>query len=107
LCYRIERSATPETVVFALSGEMNAEHAAGLQEFLASEGDGPVALDLRDITLVDRAAVHFLAAVEAAGIRIVNCPDYVRSWIAAEKPLQDLEEGGPVDGRFGTAREDS
>lgn len=74
---------------------MNAEHAAGLQEFLASEGNGPVALDLKDVTLVDRAAVRFLASVEAAGIRLVNCPAYVRSWIAAERPLQQSEDQEP------------
>ena len=95
MTYRIQRAATPETVLFALSGELDGEHASRLQEFLASEGDGRVTLDLKDVTLVDRAAVRFLAGAEAAGIRIVNCPDYVRSWIAAEKPLQTPEEGAP------------
>ena len=37
-----------------------------------------------DITLVDRAAVRFLARVEMAGTEIINCPEYVRSWISAE-----------------------
>jgi len=32
-------------------------------------------LDLKDVTLVDRAAVRFLAAAEAAGTRILNCPE--------------------------------
>jgi len=32
--------------------------------------------------------VQFLASAEAAGIRIVNCPRYVRSWIAAETESQ-------------------
>jgi hypothetical protein len=34
------------------------------------------------VTLVDREAVRFLASVEAGGVRIVNCPKYVRTWIA-------------------------
>jgi hypothetical protein len=45
---------------------------------------GRIVLDLKDVTLVDRAAVQFLARVEMAGTELVNCPEYVRSWIAAE-----------------------
>ena len=56
-----------------------------MQELLATTAAGRVVLDLKDIiTLVDRAAVRFLARVEMAGTQIVNCPEYVRSWIAAE-----------------------
>jgi hypothetical protein len=29
--------------------------------------------------------VRFLARVEMAGTEIVNCPEYVRRWISAEK----------------------
>ena len=50
-----------------------------LQELLGDKANGGVSLDLREVTLVDRAAVRFLAGVEATGIRIVNCPEYVRS----------------------------
>ncbi|OLB42740.1 MAG: hypothetical protein AUG14_00865 [Candidatus Rokubacteria bacterium 13_1_20CM_2_68_19] len=56
-----------------------------MQELLATTAAGRLVLDLKDIiTLVDRAAVRFLARVEMAGTEIVNCPEYVRSWIAAE-----------------------
>jgi len=74
----------PGTIVFALSGVLDAELAARLQALIASETDGDIVLDLKEITLVDRAAVRFLAGVEAAGTEIVNCPEYVRIWIAAE-----------------------
>lgn len=94
MTYRIHRSATPDTVVFALSGDMNGEHATRLQEFLANEADGRVALDLKDVTLVDRAVVRFLAGAETAGVRIVNCPGYVRSWIAAERDWQRKHDSG-------------
>lgn len=71
--------------MFALSGDIDHEHATRLQEFLASVTDRGVTLDLQNVTLVDRAAVEFLAAVEANGARIINCPGYVRTWIAAER----------------------
>ena len=32
----------------------------------------------RDVTLVNREAIGFLAGVEAAGATLVNCPEYVR-----------------------------
>jgi anti-anti-sigma regulatory factor len=83
--YRIHRTATSESVVFTVSGEMDTEHAIRFQELLADEGSDRIVLDLREVTLVDRAAVRFLARAEAGGVRIVNCPGYVRSWIAAEK----------------------
>ncbi len=86
---------------------MDIDHVTRLQEFLANEAIGCVTFDLSEITLVDRAAVRFLAEAEAAGIRLVNCPEYVRSWIAAERgpqqqPTQepDVQELlPPVDGR--------
>src|SRR3989442_5673381 len=61
------------------------EHACALQELLATTAAGRLVLDLKDIiTLVDRAAVRFLARVEMAGNQIVNCPEDVRRLIAAE-----------------------
>ncbi len=88
--------------MFALSGELNLDHATRLQELLTNEATGPVTLDLSDVTLVDRAAVRFLAGAEAAGIRLVNCPDYIRTWIASERDWQqehldepDEQEGQP------------
>ena len=74
--------------MFALSGDMDLEHVARLQELLANETVNRVTLDLKEITLADRVAVQFLADAEAAGVRIVNCPRYVRSWIAAERASQ-------------------
>ena len=88
LTYRIHRSMQPGTIVFALSGVLDTELAVRLQALIASEAHGDIVLDLTEITLVDRAAVRFLAGVEAAGTKIVNCPEYVRTWIAAENDSQ-------------------
>ncbi len=71
---------------------MDLEHVARLQELLANETVTRVTLDLKEVSFADRAAVQFLASAEAAGIRIVNCPRYVRSWIAAESQPQQIEE---------------
>ena len=91
---RIYRSSTPDAIVFALSGDMDLEHVARLQEVLENEPVDRLTLDLTEVTFADRAAVQYLASAEAAGIRIVNCPRYIRSWIAAETESQPqrLEE---------------
>ncbi|MPZ20608.1 MAG: hypothetical protein GEV06_22255 [Luteitalea sp.] len=88
MTYRIHRATSADEVVFTLSGEMDKDHVAGLQALLASETTRRVVLDLVDVMLVDRDAVRFLARAEAAGAILLNCPEYVRSWIAAE-------QGGP------------
>jgi anti-anti-sigma regulatory factor len=83
--YRIHHSVQPGADVFVLSGVLDTQHATRLQELLSTASAGRIVLDLKDVTLVDRAAVQFLAHVEMSGTELVNCPDYVRSWIAAEK----------------------
>jgi anti-anti-sigma regulatory factor len=93
--FRIYRSSTQHAIVFALSGDMDREHAARLKEYLANEVDHRVTLDLQNVTLVDREAVQFLSDAEAVGIRIVNCPAYVRTWIAAERDSQQQQTPEP------------
>jgi hypothetical protein len=82
---KIERSLE-DGVVFTMSGRIEVEDVAELQRLLSLEGvDRPIALDLRDVTLVDRDAVKFLASCEGDAIKLKNCPAYVRKWIDAEK----------------------
>ena len=70
-------------VVFTLSGRIEtAEEIEELQQVFAIETSGkPLILDLRDVTLVTRDAVHFLRRCEADGIKLDNCPLHVRRWI--------------------------
>lgn len=97
MTFRIHRSTRRQTIVFALSGELNTEHADRvLADVLSGEADDRIVLDLRDVTLVDRETVQFLARLEGRGIRIVNFPDYVRSWIAAERGLTQAEDKEPT-----------
>jgi hypothetical protein len=43
-----------------------------------------VALDLRDLLLVDREAVKLLAFHESNGAELRNCPAYIREWVTKE-----------------------
>jgi hypothetical protein len=80
---RIERSVRQVTV-FALSGHMKAEEVVELKELFDTD-HRTIVLDLRDLRLADRDAVKFLRDCEAGGIKLENCPAYVREWIAKEK----------------------
>jgi anti-anti-sigma regulatory factor len=81
---RIQRSASRQ-VVLTLSGRIQAENVAELQRLLELERVGRgLVLDLKDVTLVDREAVKFLARCEADSIALKNCPAYIREWIERE-----------------------
>jgi len=81
---RIERSVRQEITVFALSGRMNAEEVAELKALFDADYRN-IILDLRDVRLADRDAVRFLRGCEADGMKLENCPAYVREWMDREK----------------------
>ena len=82
---KIQRSSNGQ-IIFTLIGRMKAERVAELEALLKSEtGTQQIVLDLKDLTLVDRDAVRFLESCEADGIKIKNCPAYVREWMEREK----------------------
>jgi anti-anti-sigma regulatory factor len=83
--FKIQRSADGEFVVFTLSGRIKAARLAELQQLLECEADHhSLVLDLKEVKLVDRDAVSFLASCEAKGIKLANCPAYIREWIEKE-----------------------
>ena len=82
---RIQR-ATNGDVVFTLSGRIEKENIAELEELIGTEGnDRPIILDLKDMTLTGQDGINFLAQCEAAGIALVNCDPYVREWITRQR----------------------
>lgn len=81
---KIQRSSN-EGVVFTLVGRISLEHVAELQRLFSLEEAGRrIALDLQEVTLIDREAVKFLAGCEADDVRLDNCPAYIRAWIDRE-----------------------
>jgi len=81
---KIQRK-TNGRVLFTLSGRIEAEDTDELRRLLELEGaDSHIALDLKDVTLVDRDAIRFLSDCEVGSIKLENCPPYVREWIAQE-----------------------
>ena len=70
--------------VFTLSGNMKAEEVAELKT-LFDVDYRTIVLNLRDVRLADRDAVKFLRECEADGMKLENCPAYVREWMDREK----------------------
>jgi anti-anti-sigma regulatory factor len=83
---RIQRAEDGDHVLFNLSGRIKAEHVAEIQRLCELEVNGHrLVLDLKEVTLVDRDAVEFLASCEVGGTRLTNCPPYIREWILRER----------------------
>jgi anti-anti-sigma regulatory factor len=80
------RRTVDRTVVFTVSGRLDAENVSEVCQLIEAEPAGGVmVLDLTDLVLADRDAIRHLRDYETGG-RIVlrNCPAYIRDWMAAD-----------------------
>ena len=84
MALRIERVVAGDIVVLRVSGRIDAEHVDALGELLKQER-GKVAIDLKEVALINRDVVRFLALSEANGVELRNCADYIAEWITRER----------------------
>jgi hypothetical protein len=63
-----------------ISGHLQEAHINIIDDLLMKETD-PVALDLGEVTLVDRQAVKFLGTLDERGVGLRNCPGFIREWM--------------------------
>ena len=85
MTFRIHRQTTAKDgVVWRVSGRITGDNVNTLKTLLEQES-GPLRLDLTDVRLVDAEAVKILAMHESKGVRISNCPPYIREWITRER----------------------
>ena len=70
-----------------LCGQLTKEYLPEVERTLAGESTEAqtVALDLANVTFVDREAMVFLCSAKARNIAIENCPSYVIRWIQQER----------------------
>ena len=68
-------------VLLHMSGHLQGVHVSMIEEVVVNE-TLPVALDLEEVTLVDREVVRFLAACDTKGIGLRNCPGFIREWMS-------------------------
>lgn len=89
---RIDRVATgQDRVVFRVSGRITAQELGMLRDLLRRES-GAVAIDIKEVLLVDLEAVKLLALCESNGLEVRNCPAYIREWITRER-VQPRRDG--------------
>ena len=70
----------------SLHGHFTSEYVPEVEKALSENGckGGKPALDLRNVTFVDRRAMEFLRGAKAKKVRIENTPSYVTRWIEQE-----------------------
>jgi predicted metal-binding protein len=79
---KIRRSEDPLPAVFALSGRIEETQVPELEKLIEAEAElAAITLDLKEVRIVDRQTVRFLAGCEARGIKLRYCPPYIREWI--------------------------
>jgi hypothetical protein len=81
---RIETTSDDHGTTIRLIGRIQAEHLEELQAQIR-EGGSRIALDLKEVRLVDVEVVRFLGTCQAAGIDLVHCPPYINEWISQEQ----------------------
>jgi hypothetical protein len=81
-----------DSLTLAISGKVS-EEALPEIALLIDHGrrdHEKVILDLGEVTLLDPAAAQFFADQFQGGVRLVNCPVYIRRWIVRDTNV-DLE----------------
>ena len=82
---KIHRQVIGENrVVLRVSGRLAGDHVNTLRTLL-EEQPGTFTLDLKDLRLADGEGIKLLAIHESNGVRIDNCPLYIREWIRRER----------------------
>ena len=86
MTFRIETATRAGGTVFVLSGRIEKQAIAELSRLLERQTDcRNIVLDLKDVSVVDRDVMSFLARCEADGLKLQNLTPYIREWIEREK----------------------
>jgi predicted metal-binding protein len=86
MTFRIETVARGKLTVFVLSGRSEKKAIAELRRLLELQANyRGIVLDLKDVRVIDRDALHFFAGCEADGVKLENCAPYIREWMEREK----------------------
>lgn len=74
------------SVTILLNGILREESLPELHHSIcrARQARQRVFIDLSEVTLVDRKAVQYFANQPVEEVKIINCPAYLRRWIAPE-----------------------
>jgi hypothetical protein len=86
MTFRIETAVRGGFTVFILSGRIETPAIAELSRLFELQTDyRSIVLDLKDVGVVGRDVMSFLARCEADGVTLESCPSYIREWMEREK----------------------
>jgi ABC-type transporter Mla MlaB component len=79
-------STQSDALILALAGNVSQEALPEIASLIdhGRQDHEKVILDLSEVTLLDPAAAQFFAEQFRGGVRLVNCPVYIRRWIVRE-----------------------
>src|SRR5689334_8564384 len=80
---RIQQTTDGHCTILRLSGELISSKCEALLDEIKGNNN-TIALDLEEVTLVDLDIVQLLGRCEAKGVKLLNCPPYIREWISRE-----------------------
>jgi hypothetical protein len=87
---RIRRFDDNGSTVLALSGHIEESDLPELQAILDAEPKiADLTFDLQEVRLVYREGVRFLATCKAKGIKLKNCPAYIRELLGIRRETGD------------------
>jgi hypothetical protein len=93
---RIDRVVSgDDIVVLCISGRITEQYLDTLRNVIEQEASA-VAIDLKNVVLIDREAVKFLAQRELNGTAIRRCPPYIREWVTRER-AETMEAIGDIE----------
>jgi hypothetical protein len=96
MTWRVDRIVGCDDIVtLCISGRITKEDVDTLRNVIEQDA-GAAAIDLKNLILVDREAVRFLAQREIKGAIFRNCPRYIRNWVTREQ-LETIETIGGED----------
>jgi hypothetical protein len=81
-----QQTEIPEIVRVSLSGHFTSEYVPEVEKAFVRNGNKSknCALDLLNVTFVDRSAMEFLRAAKSRKIKLENLPSWVKRWIQVE-----------------------
>jgi anti-anti-sigma regulatory factor len=82
--FKLQRVVESGTVRLIVIGRVDAAQLPDLQELVWAESARDVMLDLLEVNLVDSEVVRFLVHCERNGLRLLNCPGYIREWMGRD-----------------------
>jgi len=71
--------------VFIVSGRLETQVIAELSRLFELQTERDIVLDLKDVGVIDREVMGFFLRCEADGVKLENCPSYLREWMDREK----------------------